>query len=375
MTQNDYEWSVKPLEQVMALWDNPNLIYTTPQGAGWVQTYAVCVNPGTIVIIASLKGVVHFFLPLEVVHKATLAAARFPGGSHANENFAPATKYFCENPPADLNRKITMALRTARPDIDLIVLERLLPELDGIINPLVFKTSTISPNVALKFKLEPEFATLLAKHNGSKRLKKMRQMDRRMQDRGGWRTIRAKSQDEVDRLFDAYFALKTKRFKEMGVKDVFGDIDVRTFFRQLYRKGLTSGEHELHGLEVGGEITAVTGCSVRGPQFTAEFGGISNTDRQLSPGDNLYHKLIEECCNRGFEMYNFSVGDEFYKRRWCDIEVLHRDSFMPLSLKGRLAAIIVLTLGKAKRAVKSNEKLYSLIKKIRGAKSKALEQD
>lgn len=375
MTQNDYEWSVKPLAQVMALWDNPNLIYTTPQGAAWVHTYALCVNPGTIVIIASLKGVVHFFLPLEVVHKATLAAARFPGGSHANENFAPATKYFCENPPADLSQKITMALRTARPDIDLIVLERLLPELDGIINPLVFETSTISPNVALKFKLETEFTTLLAKHNGPKRLKKMRQMDRRMQDRGGWRTIKAGSQDEVDRLFDAYFALKTERFKEMGVKDVFGDVDVRTFFKQLYGKGLTNGEHELHGLEVGGEITAVTGCSVRGSQFTAEFGGISNTDRQLSPGDSLYHKLIEECCNRGFNVYNFGVGDEFYKRRWCDIEVWHRDSFISLSLKGRLAAIMVRTLGKAKRAVKSNEKLYLLIKKIRGAKSKAPEQD
>ncbi|NJM60644.1 MAG: GNAT family N-acetyltransferase, partial [Oscillatoriales cyanobacterium RU_3_3] len=46
---------------------------------------------------------------------------------------------------------------------------------------------------------------------------------------------------------------------------------------------------ELHALEVGGEIAAVAGCSINGKQLTAEFGGICSSDRQLSPGDILYH--------------------------------------------------------------------------------------
>jgi CelD/BcsL family acetyltransferase involved in cellulose biosynthesis len=366
MAQNEYQWSVRPLTEAMALWDTPDLIFATPQGANWVKGYAHSVNPGTIVIVAERDGKVQFFLPLEVVHKATLAAARFPGGSHANENFAPATRYFCENPPLDIAKDIITAARAARPDIDLIALERLLPSTDGLANPLVVANSTTSPNVALSFKLEKDFATLLAKHNGPKRLKKMRQMDRRMQDRGGWRFMKAGNCDEVNRLLDAFFTLKSARLKEMGVKDVFRDVDVRNFFKDLFGKGLTTHEHEVFGLEVGGDIVAVAGCSVRGSQITAEFGGITAADRQLSPGDILYHKLIEDSCTRGFETFNFGVGDEFYKRRWCDKELWHLDTALPLTLKGSAAALTWRTVASVKRSIKSNQKLFALVKKIRG---------
>ena len=366
MAQNDYQWSVRSLSEAMSLWDNPDLIFATPQGASWVQGYADSVNPGTIVIVAQRDGVVQFFLPLEVVHKATLAAARFPGGSHANENFAPATHYFCDNPPLDIAKDIITAARAARPDIDLIALERLLPSLEGIKNPLALANSTISPNVALSFKLEKDFATLLAQHNGPKRLKKMRQMDRRMQDRGGWRFMKASNCDEVNRLLNAFFMLKSARFKEMGVKDVFRDADVRNFFKDLFGKGLTSHEHEVFALEVGGDIVAVAGASIRSGQFTAEFGGITASDRQLSPGDILYHKLIEDCCNRGFETFNFGVGDEFYKRRWCDTELWHFDTALPLTLKGKAAALTWRGVASVKRSIKSNQKLFAIVKKIRG---------
>lgn len=374
----ELDWSVVPLEQAMDDWRGVagQMIAATPQDVDFVRSWQEKVNRDCIAVIAVGPQGPEFLLPLETLRLGPLRIARFPGGSHANANFAPLRTTLTSFGTHAVADAVKRALKAACPDIDLVHLERMLESLDGLANPLVLPTSRTSPNVALSFGLHPSFTEVLKARNGAKKQKKMRQMQRRMEERGGWRVYRAMTEAECHAVLQQFFKLKGERLKSMGLRDVFAEAQVQAFFENLFcgALGSSSPRFELHTLEIGGEVAAVAGCTIRGRHLTVEFGGICTSDRQLSPGDILYHLLIEDCCRRGFEIFDFGVGDEFYKRRWCDVETWHRDTLIPLSAKGRLAASAIRRIADAKRYVKNNPALFGMIKKLRG-RNKMAEQD
>src|SRR5690606_16977730 len=123
-----------------------------------------------------------------------------------------------------------------------------------------------------------------------------------------------------------------------GIADVFGAAAIQTAFRALFKASL--GEKRprfvLHALEVGGRIRAVTGSSTCGARIVCEFGAIAEDElAHASPGDYLFFDNIAEACAEGFAVYDFSVGDEPYKRLWCDMEIAQFDTCLPMTTKGR----------------------------------------
>lgn len=374
----DLIWSAQPLGDVLVEWRAARsyLIAATPQDIEFAGQWAALVNADCIAVTARSARGIEFLLPLEVIRKGPLTVAQMPGGSHANANFAPTSQAMGGVPADQFLTEIQKAVRHVRPLIDAVILERLQETLNGLVNPLVQLTSSISPNVALSFALKPDFKDVLKERNGAKKQKKMRQMQRRMDDRGGWRIFKSDSEAECIYVLDRFFKLKGERLKSMGLRDVFADPKVQSFFKSLYlgELGSPTPRYELHALEVGGDIAAVGGCTINGKQITVEFGGICSSDRQLSPGDILYHLLIEQCCKRDLEIYDFGVGDEFYKRRWCDIETWHRDTFIPLTTKGRIAVSALRQIASVKKSIKNNPRILVIIKKLRG-KAKAIEPE
>ena len=122
----------------------------------------------------------------------------------------------------------------------------------------------------------------------------------------------------------------------------------------------------LHGLEVAGKLRAVTGSSRSGKRLICEFGAIAEDNlAHTSPGDFLFFDNIQEACETGFGLYDFSVGDEPYKRLWCDIETQHFEVLLPLTLKGRALAIAMRQGARAKAFVKNSPLIWKLTKMLR----------
>ncbi|TIU15883.1 MAG: GNAT family N-acetyltransferase, partial [Mesorhizobium sp.] len=122
----------------------------------------------------------------------------------------------------------------------------------------------------------------------------------------------------------------------------------------------------LHGLEVAGKLRAVTGSSRSGKRLICEFGAIADDDlAHASPGDFLFFDNIEEACERGFDVYDFSVGDEPYKRLWCDIETQHFEVLIPLTMKGRALVFVLRQGARLKTFVKNSPTIWKLTKMLR----------
>jgi CelD/BcsL family acetyltransferase involved in cellulose biosynthesis len=278
-------------------------------------------------------------------------------GSHANGNFFPAADEFLKKASPELFASLFAAIHKARPEIDMLALQRQAKAIGRDPNPLLHLPHRESQNIALAVDLEGGFDAVLARTSGKRKCKKHRSQIRKFEAAGGYRHFRGREESEIDRLLSAYFEMKATRFAAMGIKDVFASPEIRSFFQILFKAALAEETPPffLQGLEIGGKPRAVTGMSAAQDRLICEFGGISEDELTgASPGDFLFFENIRQACEDGFPVFDFSVGDEPYKRLWCNIEIRQFDVLIPLTLKGRAALAAWTATGHAKRLVKNN---------------------
>ncbi|MFD1982627.1 GNAT family N-acetyltransferase [Mesorhizobium newzealandense] len=343
-------------------------LFAPAQSAVWILNWAGQIQPNLVVATLNVEGRPVLALALEVTAQGPFRVARFMGGRHANGNFVAADPNWLAKADVAAIRSMLAAIAKARPDIDLVALERLLPDLDGVANPLALLDHFASPNLSLAVDLAGGFDALLSRASGKRKRKKHRSQMRKFDAVGSHSRIEARTADEVDRLLDAFFEMKELRFRKMGIANVFGDEQVRAFFRALFTDALAEDKPSfvLHGLEVAGKLRAITGSSRSGKSLICEFGAIAEDDLgHTSPGDFLFFDNIQEACETGIEVYDFSVGDEPYKRLWCDIETQQFEVLIPLTLKGRVLALTLRQGAGIKAFIKNSPTIWKLTKMLR----------
>lgn len=343
-------------------------VFASAQSPEWAVTWTEKTDTDQVFAVFFSSGRPVFALALEIVRAGPVRIARFMGGSHANGNFAAADPLWLATAGAMEMQALTAEICRARPDIDIVALERLLPDLEGLPNPLLSLPHYPSPNLSLAVCLDGGFDALLDRASGKRKRKKHRSQTRKFEAAGGFRRIEAASPAEVERMLDAFFIMKEDRFRRAGIANVFGDAKVQAFFSALFTDALAASPPPfvLHGLEVDGRLRAVTGSSRSGKRLVCEFGAIAEDElAHASPGDFLFFDNIREACAQGFSVYDFSVGDEPYKRLWCDIETQHMDVVVPLTLKGRAFAVSMRLKARLKAFVKTNPLIWKLTKALR----------
>ncbi|MBX9846283.1 MAG: hypothetical protein K2Z80_31205 [Xanthobacteraceae bacterium] len=64
-------------------------------------------------------------------------------------------------------------------------------------------------------------------------------------------------------------------------------------------------------------------------------------------------------------MFDFTIGDERYKREWCEGKVELFDHFRPVTMRGLADAMRLKAVGRAKHLVKTNPPLCNVAYKLR----------
>jgi CelD/BcsL family acetyltransferase involved in cellulose biosynthesis len=336
------------------------------QSFEWVRCWRDHVNQDCMAAVLQVAGRSALILPVEVVRSGPWLTARFPGGSHANCNFAACS------PTAPSERQamhlLVEALRRERPDIDLLRLDRQVEAFGGAINPLLVLGRMPHADFALAAPLDQGFEAVLAHNNAKRRRKKHRQHGKRYEEAGGWRIARASDTGTVAAILDRFFEMKTERFATAGIHDVFADPAVRRFLRALHGDDAERGRGAffVEALEVGGRIIAVNGLSSWKGTTTVDFAAFSEEDAlSTSPGEFMFYEEIAEACQSGATCFSFGVGDEPYKRDWCEQEIPLYDTIVPLTAKGAVMSGLATVSGTAKRVIKHNPRLWAAAKKLR----------
>ncbi len=337
----------------------------------WVSHWAKNVNTNIIVVTASRNGDVILALALEIVNKSGLKIAQFVGGSHANANFPALKAALSQNEAQQFLVELNANLSRQPWAVDAIMLERQLETLGDYANPLLADGSSTSPNVSLHLNVNQSFDAVLETRSGKRKRKRFRSQQRKFEAAGGFNIVSPVPKEANARTLEQYFAMKADQLSGKGVTNVFGNDKEQSFFKALFSNSSPQQDHHffLSSLEVQGKTRAVYGSSYHGMRQMVHFTAFADDElTAASPGDFLNFALVEAACRSTLEIYDLGVGDEGYKRSWCDVETWHRDTVVGLSLRGKLAKIQIDIARFGKRWIKNNEKLWSFVKRIRKLK-------
>jgi CelD/BcsL family acetyltransferase involved in cellulose biosynthesis len=197
---------------------------------------------------------------------------------------------------------------------------------------------------------------------------RLRIKERKLKKLAGYRYIQATSTADIDRLLEAFFALKAVHMRAQGLTNVFAEPGVAQFVRQASHIKLADGRPliELHALEGDGEVLALFGAVVDPYRFSAMFNTYTlSRHARHSPGLILLQHMIAACAQRGSRSFDIGVGRAHYKSFFCKEPEPLFDTFLALTPRGRLAAPAFRTALAAKRMIKSKPALWAAVQFLR----------
>lgn len=341
------------------------------QGRDWVGAWigagAQPEGARLLVIRGRRGGATEFLLPLSVERVGPLRIARRLGGSHASYVLGLWRAEAEPIAPGAL-RDGLLAIGRAE-GIDGYALDAVPVEWEGWANPLA---AALPHRPSLDdghfLRLPASFDALLAARNAGHKRKKVRAKEKLLQAAGDYRISTAASVSEIEATLAAFFAQKSAALGARGIADPFAAPAVRAFYRRLAIDSLGAPEPllELTRLEAGGAIRAVIGSSLRGGRLYALFASFAQHElTRASPGETLFFRHIEAACGRGIAVYDMGVGSERYKASWCDERVPLVDLRLPVTLAGRLHGAATAAIGGAKAAIRRDERIWPLVKRLR----------
>jgi CelD/BcsL family acetyltransferase involved in cellulose biosynthesis len=197
---------------------------------------------------------------------------------------------------------------------------------------------------------------------------RLRIKERKLKKLAGYGYIQATSAADIDRLLDAFFALKAVHMRAQGLTNVFAKPGVVEFVRQACHIKLPNGLPliELHALEGDGEVLGLYGAVADPYRFSAMFNSytLSNHARH-SPGLILLQHMIGTCAERGTRSFDIGVGRAHYKSFFCKEPEPLFDTFLALTARGRLAAPALRSAFAAKRMIKAQPSLWAAVQFLR----------
>ncbi|MBC2773560.1 GNAT family N-acetyltransferase [Rhizobium sp. AQ_MP] len=335
----------------------------------WVETHG---HPLAIVE-ARLNDTVAFLLPLEIERHYFVRSAQFIGSAFTNFNSGLFSAAFRSAAPQIAGRELeALLIGVLRNHADLLSLTNMPLDWRGERHPLADLPHVLNQNASFQLPLAPTMEDTIAQLNAKSRRKKYRAQLRKLEAVGGFDHVRPKQPGDQKALLELFFQQKAQRFATVGLPNVFQPAETQAFFHMLLERnqGTTDVPLELHAIRLKGEhdgkIAAITGLSRKGDHVICQFGSIDDSlMAEASPGELLFWLVIEQSALDGAALFDFGIGDQDYKRRWCTIKTVHHDVLVPLRPAGHLAAMTHRSLTRTKSFIKGNPHLYALIQRLR----------
>ncbi|MCF3639491.1 GNAT family N-acetyltransferase [Rhizobium sp. TRM95111] len=347
------------------------------QSFDWCRAWAESHDCKLLIVEGVSAGGTELILPLEIKRQGPVRVARFLAAPFSNIN----TGLYSENfrslaEPPRLREAFDRSRRDFARYFDLFMLENVPLDWRGAAHPFRDLPSVVNQNASFQLPLFEDFERTLAQINAKRRRKKFRSSERRLEALGGYEHVVATGPGEIEAVLAQFFRQKAVRFDAMGLPNVFRGADTQAFFRTLALTPPAAAQYPLalHAIRLKGEhdgrIIAIAGISRKGDHVICQFGSIDESiAADASPGEFLFHLAIQKLCAEGVRLFDFGIGDQAYKRSWCTVETVQHDLLWPATLAGSAAAALHRAKAGAKRAIKQNPQLYSLLQRLRSGKT------
>ena len=306
-------------------------------------------------------------LPLTLRHQHGVRSACFMGGKHSTFNMALWDRDFAAGATAADLDALMSGIR-AQSAADVLALAQQPLRWRDLTNPMALLPNQPSANDCPVMPIVPgEPPTALISSSFRRRLKGK---ERKLQALAGYRYCVAASDAEIARMLEAFFRVKPLRMAEQKLPNVFAEPGVEEFIRGACMAPLAGGGRaiDIHALECDDEVIALFAGVADGHRFSMMFNTYTMSENaRYSPGLILMRNIVDHYAGQGYRALDLGIGSDDYKRLFCKDDEPIFDCFIPLSLRGKLAAGAMSGVNRAKHLVKHNQALFQMTQKLRGA--------
>jgi CelD/BcsL family acetyltransferase involved in cellulose biosynthesis len=334
----------------------------------WQQRVGECNRIRPFIVIAyDRERRPLLLLPLRVKSEGGAGVARFLGGKHATFNMALWRGDFAAAATsADLNALLAMI--RVHGGADVLALTQQPRRWLDVANPFALLPHQLSANDCPLLKMAPQQLPAARISNSFRR--RLKGKERKLQALPGYRTLLAASDADITRLLDWFFTVKPQRMAAQQLPNVFADPGIEAFIRDACITKLAGGGHaiDIHALECGDEVIAIFAGVADAHRFSMMFNTYTlSGNAKYSPGLILMRDIIDYYAQRGVTSLDLGIGSDDYKRLFCKDDEPIFDSFLPLSVRGQVAAVTLSSLMRAKRLVKQTPALMQIAQRVRSA--------
>jgi CelD/BcsL family acetyltransferase involved in cellulose biosynthesis len=342
----------------------------------WLATWQRLIGVRTgarpaIVVGRDGAGTILFLLPLSVCSTAFARELTWLGSELCDYNAPLLAATFS----ARIDAKRFMALwetiahclqDNPRLRYDFINLEKMPETVGAQQNPMRHLGGTMTPSGAYLTHLTGDWETFYMAKRSSATRRRDRTKRKRLGELGEVKFVNPASDSETLRTLDTLMAQKARWFARMGVVNLFAKPGHAEFYRALASDPATRHLVHVSRLDVGATVAAVNlGLTYRDCYYHLLASYDDGEVSRFGPGAAHLNDLLHQAIDRGFRIFDFTIGDERYKRDWCDTELKLYDYIAAATWRGALVAMPMLAALRLKRRIKQTPVLWNAFSAVR----------
>lgn len=249
---------------------------------------------------------------------------------------------------------------------DLVSLTKMPVQVGEQPNPMLVLPVTAHPSGAYLTRLEGDWETFYTAKRSSSTRRRDRTKRKRLGDLGTVNLVEPSDTAERLATIDTLMAQKTGAFAHMGVANLFAKPGYSAFYRALSTDAVNRSLVHVSRLDVGAIPAAINlGLTFKNRYYHLLASYDDGEVSRFGPGAAHLHELMRLAMERGLSVFDFTIGDEPYKRDWCDTELTLYDHVAAANWRG--VPVVWAQVGKQqiKRTIKQTPALWSLFSKAR----------
>ena len=334
--------------------------------AAWQRHIGVLngVTPA-IVVGRDGAGAIQILLPLAVRKAGIVRELTWLGAELCDYN-APL---LAANFSAQIDAKRFMALwqdiarcLQAHPCLryDVVDLEKMPETVGAQQNPMRHLGGTMTPSGAYSTHLTGDWETFYTTKRSAATRRRDRTKRKKLSEFGAPTFVTPADASDILHTLDTLMAQKARSFAHMGVANLFAKPGHADFYRALATDPATRPLVHVSRLDVGATAAAVNlALTYRGCYYHLLASYDDGELSRFGPGAAHLHDLLHYAIDHGFKIFDFTIGDERYKRDWCDTELKLYDYIVPVTWRGALVATPMLAGQRLKRWIKQTPVVWS----------------
>ncbi len=250
---------------------------------------------------------------------------------------------------------------------DLIVFTKM-PEMIGSQrNPMMALGVQIHPSGAYETNLGTDWEKYYTDKRSSATRRRDRTKLKKLGEAGEVRFVDPQTDADVLASLETLAAQKSKQFEKMGVPDLFKQPGYIEFLRELASAPAAQRIAHISRLDVGNTWAALNLGLVHRDCYYHVLASYTDEAEvaRFGPGAAHLRELLKYAISRGLARFDFTVGDEPYKRDWNDTEQQLHDYSAAVTIRGWPSAFVASSWRGMKRTIKHTAPLWNAVVKVR----------